>query len=354
MAGDWIKMQTELLSHPRLIRMYRHLVYGESLGFLSFVCGEDAIGVDAHPSLSCDEIVTRALRHVRHTALQRVALSLLLDVWCYVNAHCKVTGCDAVMSPMSVDDIDIMIGVEGFGDAMLVAGWIQQDEANDSLIFPNFCEHNEPACVRREAKSGAQRTREYRQRKQTEGETSQRVTRGDAGAVTGASQRRDGNVTPSDECDAREEKRRVEKKSSASASADACASASNSTSSDQPSREPIPSAKVEVIYRAYPRKVGKKRAIETIRKAIKDIAARGKIPVDDAADWLHGRVVAFARSPAGQAGEFTPHPSTWFQQGRYDDDDQDWRIERGGGNGRGDNGDGKPAVNHGASWDEWG
>jgi len=41
-------------------------------------------------------------------------------------------------------------------------------------------------------------------------------------------------------------------------------------------------------------------------------------------DWLLGRVKAFATSPAGQAGKFTPHPATWFNGGRYEDDDAEW------------------------------
>ena len=75
---------------------------------------------------------------------------------------------------------------------------------------------------------------------------------------------------------------------------------------------------IQQLYAAYPRKVGKQAALKAIR------AALARITREDAANWMLGRVQKFAASPAGQAGEYTPHPSTWFNQGRYDDDDSEW------------------------------
>jgi hypothetical protein len=250
-------------------------------------------------------------------------------IWAMADQHTE----DGHMSTMTLDDVDAFVGVKGLGVAMKAVGWIE--ETPEGLQLPKYERHNGRTAKARLTSAQRAKSSRSRDRAQSSPERTETV--------------RDERTKSASRIRMREEEEVRE-----CASAHSCSISADATSSDQPSRETIPSAKVEVIYRAYPRKVGKKKAIETIRKAIKDIAARGKIPVDDAADWLHERVVAFARSPAGQAGEFTPHPSTWFQQGRYDDDDRDWQIERGGGNGRADNGDGKPAVNHGASWDEWG
>src|SRR5580704_140055 len=41
---------------------------------------------------------------------------------------------------------------------------------------------------------------------------------------------------------------------------------------------------------------------------------------------LHEKVTRFARSPAGNAGHFTPHGATWFNQARYLDDERDWQF----------------------------
>lgn len=79
---------------------------------------------------------------------------------------------------------------------------------------------------------------------------------------------------------------------------------------------------VATIYEAYPRKVGRGKALEAIRKAMRRLVDRGQ-PAPAA--WLLARVRAFAASPAGQAGQYTPHPTTWFNQERYDDDDAEWQ-----------------------------
>ncbi|MCH8806653.1 MAG: helix-turn-helix domain-containing protein [Planctomycetes bacterium] len=82
---------------------------------------------------------------------------------------------------------------------------------------------------------------------------------------------------------------------------------------------------VEGIYQAYPRHVGKRTAIRAIRAALVRIAAQPGIGAHgQAGAWLLERVQAFANSPAGQAGKFTPHPATFFNSERYDDDSAEW------------------------------
>lgn len=80
---------------------------------------------------------------------------------------------------------------------------------------------------------------------------------------------------------------------------------------------------LERIYQAYPRHVGKLKAMQAICKALERIARSAEAPADPVA-WLIARVQKFAQSPAGQAGEYTPYPSTWFNAGRYDDDPTTW------------------------------
>lgn len=65
----------------------------------------------------------------------------------------------------------------------------------------------------------------------------------------------------------------------------------------------------EVIYSAYPRKVGKPVALKAIVKALK------VLPFDE----LLKRVQIYAQSVKGKDATFIPHPSTWFRQERYND-----------------------------------
>lgn len=76
----------------------------------------------------------------------------------------------------------------------------------------------------------------------------------------------------------------------------------------------VPRSALEEIYSAYPRKVGKEKALKAIEKAIHRIKAEH----DHA--WLLGQTEAYALTRKGEDQQFTPHPATWFNEGRYDDE----------------------------------
>lgn len=79
---------------------------------------------------------------------------------------------------------------------------------------------------------------------------------------------------------------------------------------------------IERIYQAYPRKVGRGAALLAIRKALQSID--DPTPVES----LLAIVEVYARSPAGNSEQFTPHPSTWFNQKRYLDNQKEWEKAR--------------------------
>lgn len=81
---------------------------------------------------------------------------------------------------------------------------------------------------------------------------------------------------------------------------------------------------IAAIYDAYPRHVGRSEALAAIRKALDAIEQR--CDETDASAWLLERTRAFAASPAGKAGRFCPHPASWFNAGRYDDDPNEWKA----------------------------
>ncbi len=85
---------------------------------------------------------------------------------------------------------------------------------------------------------------------------------------------------------------------------------------------------VLAIYTAYPRQVGKAAALKAITAAIERLKAEGRT-LRDAQVLLYQATVAFAQSPAGNSGEFTPHPATWFNKGRYEDDRSEWQRQGG-------------------------
>lgn len=86
----------------------------------------------------------------------------------------------------------------------------------------------------------------------------------------------------------------------------------------------VPSAVelAEEIYQLYPLKVGKPKAMESILRSIK------KFP----SDWLRERVIAYAQTVSG-TDTLLPHPATWFNQERFNDEPSTWvrqSVERNG------------------------
>lgn len=68
------------------------------------------------------------------------------------------------------------------------------------------------------------------------------------------------------------------------------------------------------VYKAYPLKVGRPRAIQEIQRAIAKFGAV----------FVLERTVLFANTRNGDKS-FMPHPSTWFHQERFNDDPSTWR-----------------------------
>ncbi len=75
-----------------------------------------------------------------------------------------------------------------------------------------------------------------------------------------------------------------------------------------------PSAECEQIYAAYPKKVARGNAIKAIEKALKKVTF---------AELLH-KTQKFAASYAGNRGQYTPHPASWFNGECYLDDPATW------------------------------
>jgi len=70
----------------------------------------------------------------------------------------------------------------------------------------------------------------------------------------------------------------------------------------------------EEIYEIYPRKVAKPLALKAIIKALKTHGY----------EKVKACTVAYAESRKGQDQQFTPYPSTFFNQQRYNDDPKTW------------------------------
>lgn len=78
------------------------------------------------------------------------------------------------------------------------------------------------------------------------------------------------------------------------------------------------SDEIESIYWAYPRHVKPEPAKKAILKALESIES------DDPVGDLLAIVKEYAESKAGNQGQHTPHPATWFNAKQYLDDPKEW------------------------------
>lgn len=74
----------------------------------------------------------------------------------------------------------------------------------------------------------------------------------------------------------------------------------------------------EQIYQAYPRKVGKAAALKAIAKAGRTIGF----------DQLFGFVKEYAAAIAWQDQQYIPHPASWMNAARWEDDREDWKPRK--------------------------
>ncbi len=120
--------------------------------------------------VTCNDNVTEIVTFANVT---RVTVCALLDVWAALNNTLKGDG----KAPfMTLQDIDDIAEIPGFGEAMALVGWVIELD-DGSIEFPNFSEHNSPAKSRDgEAKTGAQRAKEFRDRKRAEKASAPTVT----------------------------------------------------------------------------------------------------------------------------------------------------------------------------------
>lgn len=86
----------------------------------------------------------------------------------------------------------------------------------------------------------------------------------------------------------------------------------------------------DTFWAAVPNRIGKRaaaKAYEIAARAIRSRSAETGPGADDPHAFLLERITAFAASPKAQ-GKFCPHPATWLNEGRYDDDERTWQDGR--------------------------
>ncbi len=74
------------------------------------------------------------------------------------------------------------------------------------------------------------------------------------------------------------------------------------------------------FWNRYPRRIGKRKAESAYDTACKSLVKREGLSPAKAREKILMAAVAFAKQVHNTKIEFVPHPATWLNQGRYDDE----------------------------------
>lgn len=115
MAGEWIKMRTDLATSPKVVRI------------------ASALKADGRP----DKLRVVGALHA---------------VWCLFDAHSE----DGTLVGYSPDVVDDLIGWPGFCETLVSVGWAEFD--GETLALPRFDDHNGKSAKRRAMDADRKRT----------------------------------------------------------------------------------------------------------------------------------------------------------------------------------------------------
>ena len=83
-------------------------------------------------------------------------------------------------------------------------------------------------------------------------------------------------------------------------------------------RATIPQAALDALWHRFPRKVGRKKAMTLLDKAVREVMEDFEHDEPhDALIWMEERIDALAKQHKLTDPKFIPHPATWLGQGRY-------------------------------------
>lgn len=150
MAGDWIKMRTDLISHPKVFRMMSELrpqnVRNLSANFPQAVRNLSEIGPQVVREPSGDG--PRGVVTTQFLTDRFRIVGGLHTVWVVFDTH----SIDGVLPGYTLDHLDNVIGWPGFSAALVSVGWLIENDGG-GLVMPEFDAHNGKSAKRRAEES---------------------------------------------------------------------------------------------------------------------------------------------------------------------------------------------------------
>ena len=164
MAGDWIKMRTDLYRDPKVSVMADELMDPD---------GE----LSAYINQNCMRNMT-----VTRNVTRNACVGALLSVWGVMRHRGVRSNDDLTCFGVSLAVLDDISDMPGFGDAMAQVGWVREDD--HGLVFPRFfADYNVEPDGKNKSKN-AERQARYREKKRLGFTPNSNVTSNVTGNVT--------------------------------------------------------------------------------------------------------------------------------------------------------------------------
>ena len=156
MAGDWIKMRTDLYRDPKVC-----------------VIADLLINKDSDLSRYVSQNMQRDMCITRNV-MRNVTVGALVSVWGVLRHRGKRIEDDLVIKGCTINVIDDVAEIQGFGQAMESVGWVECDDVG--LVFPRFFEEfNVDPSADLRAKN-AERQKRFREKQKAESNEKSNVT----------------------------------------------------------------------------------------------------------------------------------------------------------------------------------
>lgn len=156
MAGDWIKMRTDLYRDPKVCVM-ADLLLDKDSDLARYVS----------QNMQRDMSITR-------NVMRNVTVGALVSVWGVLRHRGKRVDDDLVIKGCGLSVVDDLSDLPGFGAALLFVGWVK--ETTEAIVFPRFFEEfNVDPSEELKAKN-AERQRRFREKKKAESNVTVDVT----------------------------------------------------------------------------------------------------------------------------------------------------------------------------------
>jgi hypothetical protein len=157
MAGDWIKMRTDLYRDPKVCQM-ADIIMDEGSPLSQYV----------NQNCQRDMAVTR-------NVTRNVTVGALVSVWGVCRTRGSRVGDDLVIEKVTAGIVDDISEIPGFSIAMMEVGWLIEDE--DRVVFPRFFEDWNVDPKGENKEKNAERQRRFRDKKKEGTAVTSNVTR---------------------------------------------------------------------------------------------------------------------------------------------------------------------------------